>query len=417
MMHFGKVCRGLFGLLAMVQLGSSAFAADSIKIGFLDPLSGPFANVGEHGAREALLAIEGVNAAGGVMGGAKFDLVTFDTKSSPQEALISLKQMTDQGIRYFFMGNGSNVAIALSDAVSKHNARNPGQTILFLNYGAIDPSLTNDKCSFWHFRFDADTDMKMQALTNYMAQQKGIKKVYLLNQDYAFGQGVSRAAKAMLAQKRPDVEIVGDDLHPVGKVKDFAPYISKIKASGADSIITGNWGNDLSLLVKAAKESGLKADFFTYYAGIVGGPTAIGQAGEDVRQVSMWHNNVGDAGSNALAEAYRKRFPDVKDDFFFLSLKNGVEMLAKAMNQAKSLDPAMVGKALEGMKHHGLTGDVEMRADNHELLQPLFISSFVKSGTKGVKYDVERSGMGFKTEGRVEAKDTALPTTCKMERP
>ncbi len=416
-MHLGKVCRGLFGLLAMLQLGGSAFAADTIKIGFLDPLSGPFANVGEHGAREALLAIEGVNAAGGVLGGTKFDLVTFDTKSSPQEALISLKQMTDQGIRFFFMGNGSNVAIALSDAVSKHNARNPDQTIMFLNYGAVDPSLTNDKCSFWHFRFDADTDMKMQALTNYMTQQKGIKKVYLLNQDYAFGQGVSRAAKAMLAQKRPDVEIVGDDLHPVGKVKDFAPYVSKIKASGADSIITGNWGNDLSLLVKAAKESGLKADFFTYYAGIVGGPTAIGQAGEDVRQVSMWHNNVGDAGSNALAESYRKRFPDVKDDFFFLSLKNGVEMLAKAMNQAKSLDPAMVGKALEGMKYHGITGEVEMRADNHELLQPLFISSFVKSGTKGVKYDVERTGMGFKTEGRVEAKDTALPTTCKMERP
>jgi branched-chain amino acid transport system substrate-binding protein len=199
-MHFGKVCRGLFGLLAMWALGGSAVAADTIKIGFLDPLSGPFANVGEHGAREALLAIEGVNAAGGVLGGTKFELLTFDTKSSPQEALISLKQMTDQGIRFFFMGNGSNVAIALSDAVSKHNARNPDQTIMFLNYGAVDPSLTNDKCSFWHFRFDADTDMKMQALTNYMAQEKGIKKVYLLNQDYAFGQGVSRAAKAMLAQ-------------------------------------------------------------------------------------------------------------------------------------------------------------------------------------------------------------------------
>ena len=416
-MHFGKVCRGLFGLLAILQLAGPALAADPIKIGYLDPLSGPFANVGEHGAREALLAIEGVNAAGGVLGGSKFELATFDTKSSPQEALISLKQMTDQGIRFFFMGNGSNVAIALSDAVSKHNSRNPDQSILFLNYGAVDPSLTNDKCSFWHFRFDADTDMKMQALTNYMAQQKGIKKVYLINQDYAFGQGVSRAARAMLAQKRPDVEITGDDLHPVGKVKDFAPYISKIKASGADSIITGNWGNDLSLLVKAAKESGLKADFYTYYSGIVGGPTAIGQAGEDVRQVSMWHNNVGDAGSNALAEAYRKRFPDAKDDFFFLSLKNGVEMLAKAMNQAKSTDPAKVAKALEGMKFQSITGEVEMRADNHQLVQPLFISSFVKTGGKGVKYDVERTGMGFKTEGRIEAKDTALPTTCKMERP
>ena len=416
-MNFRTLGRGLLGLLAIMQLSSSALAADAIKIGFLDPLSGPFANVGEHGAREALLAIEGVNSAGGVLGGRKFELETFDSKSSPQEALISLKQMTDQGIRYFFMGNGSNVAIALSDAVTKHNRRNPEQTILFLNYGAVDPSLTNDKCSFWHFRFDADTDMKMQALTNYMAKEKSIKKVYLINQDYAFGQGVSRAAKAMLAQKRSDIEIVGDDLHPVGKVKDFAPYISKIKASGADSIITGNWGNDLSLLVKAAKESGLKADFYTYYAGIVGGPTAIGQAGEDVRQVSMWHNNVGDAGSNALAEAYRKRFPDAKDDFFFLSLKNGVEMLAKAMDQAKSTDPEKVAKVLEGMKFHSITGEDEMRADNHELLQALFISSFVKAGGKGVKFDVERTGMGFKTVGRVEAKDTALPTTCKMERP
>ena len=416
-MHFGKVCRGLIGLLAMWQIGVFAFAADTIRIGYMDPLSGPFANVGEHGAREALLAIEGVNAAGGVLGGARFDLATFDTKSSPQEALIALKQMTDQGLRYFFMGNGSNVAIALSDAVSKHNARNPDQTILFLNYGAVDPSLTNDKCSFWHFRFDADTDMKMQALTNYVSGQKQIKKVYLINQDYAFGQGVSKAARAMLAKKRPDVEIVGDDLHPIGKVKDFAPYVSKIKAAGADSVITGNWGVDLSLLVKAAKESGLKAELFTYYSGIVGGPTAIGQAGENIRQVSMWHTNYGGKDSDALTEGYRKRFPDVKDDYFFLSLKNGVEMLAKAMNQAKSTDPAKVAKALEGMKHQGITGEVEMRADNHQLVQPLFISSFVKAGTKEVKYDVERTGMGFKTEGRIEAMDTALPTTCKMERP
>ncbi|HEX4986343.1 MAG TPA: branched-chain amino acid ABC transporter substrate-binding protein [Burkholderiales bacterium] len=415
-MRCAKTFRSLVGLLAILA-GTPALAADTIKIGFLDPLSGPFANVGEHGTREMLLALDGVNNAGGVLGGRKFELETFDSKSSPQEALISLKQMTDKGIRYFFMGNGSNVAIALSDAVSKHNARNPDQSILFLNYGAVDPSLTNDKCSFWHFRFDADTDMKMQALTNYMAQQKNIKKVYLINQDYAFGQGVSRAGKAMLAQKRPDIEIVGDDLHPVGKVKDFAPYVSKIKASGADSVITGNWGNDLSLLIKAAKESGLKADFYTYYSGIVGSPTAIGQAGEDVRQVSMWHSNVGDPASNALVEGYRKRFPDAKDDFFFLSLKNSVEMLAAAMNEAKSTDPAKVARALEGMKHTGPTGVVEMRADNHQLLQPLFISSFVKAGQKGAKYDVERTGMGFKTVGRVEAKDTALPTTCKMERP
>ena len=161
-MQVGKVLRRAFVLLAMLPFSAGARAADTIKIGYLDPLSGPFANVGEHGAREMLLVIEAVNAAGGVPGGSKFELETFDSKSSPQEALISLKQITDKGIRYFFMGNGSNVAIALSDAVTKHNARNPEQTVLFLNYGAVDPSLTNDKCSFWHFRFDADTDMKMQ---------------------------------------------------------------------------------------------------------------------------------------------------------------------------------------------------------------------------------------------------------------
>ncbi len=416
-MRFNGLWHGLAGLLLALLAGGPAGAADSIKIGYMDPLSGPFANVGEHGAREMLLIMEEVNARGGVLGGRKFELETFDSKSSPQEALIALKQMIDRGIRVFFMGNGSNVAIALSDAVTKHNRRNPDQTILFLNYGAVDPSLTNDKCSFWHFRFDADTDMKMQALTNYIAGQKGIKKVYLINQDYAFGQGVSRAAREMLKKKRPDIEIVGDDLHPIGKVKDFAPYVAKIKASGADSVITGNWGVDLSLLVKAAKESGLKADLFTYYSGIVGGPTAIGQAGEDIRQVSMWHTNYGGKESDALTEGYRKRFPDARDDFFFLSLKTGLEMLAKAMDEAKSTDPAKVAKALEGMKYKSITGEVEMRADNHELVQPLFISSFVKAGTKGAKYDVERTGMGFRTEARIEGKDTSLPTTCKMDRP
>ena len=399
------------------MLSTASRAEETIRIAFIEGLSGPFANVGEIGLRHYQLAAEAVNARGGVLGGTKIEIVPFDHKTSPQEAQLVFKQAADQGIRYIAQGNGSSVALALSDAVAKHNERYMDKSVVFLNYAAVDPALTNEKCNYWHFRFDADGDMKMQALTNYMAQQKGIKKVYLINQDYSFGQAVTKAAKAMLAAKRPDIEIVGDDLHPLGKVKDFAPYVAKIKTSGADSVITGNWGNDMSLLVKAAKESGLKADLYTYYSGIVGGPTAIGQAGENVRQVSMWHTNYGGKESDALTEGYRNRFPDVKDDFFFLSLKNGVEMLAKAMNQAKSTDPEKVAKALEGMKHQGITGEVEMRADNHQLVQPLFISSFVKSGGKGVKYDVERTGMGFKTVGRVEAKDTVTPTTCKMERP
>jgi branched-chain amino acid transport system substrate-binding protein len=392
-------------------------AAETIRIGYIDPLSGPFANVGEQGLRAFQMIVEDVNARGGV-DGQKLELVPLDSKANPQEALNALKQLTDQGVRYVLQGNSSAVAGALSDAVAKHNQRNPERTILYLNYAAVDPALTNDRCNFWHFRFDADADMKMQALTNYMATQKNIKKVYLINQDYAFGQAVSKAAREMLGKKRPDVQIVGDDLHPLGKVKDFSPYIAKITASGADTVVTGNWGADLALLVKAGKDAGLKVDYYTYYAGISGGATAIGEAGDGhVKQVSHWHSNVGDTKSGAIVLQYRKRYPDAKDDFVWLAARNAIEMLVQAITQAKSTDPLKVALALEGMKFQTFTGEVVMRADNHQLLQPMYVSTFTRAGTSGVKFDVERTGMGFRSEGRIDGKSTALPTTCKMQRP
>lgn len=406
----------LVSALAGIALSLPA-AAGTIKIGYIDPLSGPFANVGEQGLRGFTMLVEDVNVRGGVNGD-KLELVALDSKANPQEALNALKQLIDQDVRYVLQGNSSAVAGALSDAVAKHNSRNPGRPVLYLNYAAVDPALTNDRCNFWHFRFDADADMKMAALVNYMTTQKKIKKVYLINQDYAFGQAVSKAAREMLGKQRPDVQIVGDDLHPLGKVKDFAPYIAKIKASGADTVVTGNWGADLALLVKAGKDAGLKVDYYTYYAGIAGGPTAIGEAGADhVKQISHWHSNVGDPRSDAIVQQYRKRFPDAKDDFVWLAAYNTIEMLAKAMTDSKSTDPTKVALALEGMTFKTFTGEVSMRADNHQLLQPMYVSTFAKAGTSGVKWDQERTGLGFRSEGRIDAKDTVQPTTCKMQRP
>jgi len=230
----------------------SSYAADSIKIAVIDPLSGPFANVGEAMVRYTQLAADAINARGGVLGGTKLEIIALDSKSNPQEALLALKSAIDQGVRFVNQSNGSNVAGALVEAVNKHNERNPEQVVLYLNTGAVDPALTNDKCSFWHFRFDADADMKMAALTDAIAHNPNSKKVYLLNQDYAFGQAVARAAKEMLPKKRPDIQIVGDELHPLGKIKDFAPYVAKIKSAEADTVLTGNRGNDITLLVRAA---------------------------------------------------------------------------------------------------------------------------------------------------------------------
>ncbi len=400
------------------MLSAVARGEDTIRIAYIEGLSGPFANVGEIGLRHFQLAAENVNARGGVLGGVKFEIVPFDHKTSPQEAQLMFKQAADQGIRYIAQGNGSSVALALTDAVAKHNERNPQKSVLYLNYAAVDPALTNDKCNFWHFRFDADGDMKMQALTNYMAQQKNIKKVYLINQDYSFGQAVAKAARAMLAAKRSDIEIVGDDLHPLGKVKDFAPYIAKIKSSGADSVITGNWGNDIALLVKAGKEAGLKADYYTYYTGAAGAVTAFGEAGVGhVKQVTTWHSNIGGKQAADHNIAYRARFPEVKDDMYFSSVRESINALALAIEKAKSADPAKVALALENLRFEDDSGEVYIRADNHQLVQPLYISTLVKANGKDVRFDVEKTGLGFRTDARVEGKDTVMATTCKMTRP
>lgn len=408
-----------------IALGVSVFvtafaaaAADNIKIGIIDPLSGPAANVGEAMVRHAQLTVDAINAKGGVLGGTKFEIVALDSKSNPQEAQNAMTQGIDQGIRYIIQTNGSNVAAALIEAVNKNNERNPEKTVLFMNTGAVDPALTNEKCSFWHFRFDADAAMKMSALTDTIAQNKNIKKIYLFNQDYSFGQAVAKAAKEMLTKKRPDIQIVGDELHPLLKIKDFAPYIAKIRATGADAVVTGNWGNDMTLFIKASNDADYKPEFYTYYAGGLGTPPALGNAGlGHLKQVTQWHANTGEEKVTKHYQAYREKYKDAKDDFYFSSHFLALSMLAKAMDQAKSADPAKVGKALEGMKFDGDSGEVWMRADNHQLIQPLFISTFSKADGKDVKFDVERTGNGFKTDRRIEAKETVMPTVCKMERP
>jgi branched-chain amino acid transport system substrate-binding protein len=413
-----KYAVALFMWMVMSSLAATAPAQETIKIAFIEGLSGPFANVGEIGLRHYQIAAEAVNARGGVLGGMKFEIVPFDSKTNPQEALLVLRQAIDKGIRYIAQGNGSSVALALADGVAKHNARSPEKSVVFLNYAAVDPALTNDKCTFWHFRFDADVDMKMQALTNYMSAQKGIKKVYLINQDYSFGQAVAKSARAMLAAKRPDVEIVGDDLHPLGKVKDFSPYVAKIKAAGADSVITGNWGNDLVLLVKAGKDAGLKVDYYTYYAGAASVVTAIGESGVGhVKQVTIWHANIGGKEATDHTVAFRARFPDAKDDLYYSAVRTSVEALALGMEKAKTADSAKVALAMEDLKFEDDSGEVALRADNHQLIQPLYISTLVRANGKDVKFDIEKTGLGFRTDARIEGKDTVMPTTCRMQRP
>jgi len=307
--------------------------------------------------------------------GVKFEMVSFDNKLSPAESLNALKSAIDQGVRYIAQGNGSSVAGALIEAVNKHNERNPGKEVIFLNYAAVDPDFTNSKCSYWHFRFDADTSMKIEAMTTFMKDDKDIKKVYLFNQNYSHGQQVAKFAKENLARKRPDVQIVGEDLHPLAQVRDFAPYIAKIKATGADTVITGNWGSDLALLVKAANEGGYAGKFYTYYTGVTGTPTALGTSGAGrVYQIAYAHYNMGGEMTKWMNE-FNKKF---SDDFYTGSVISIFGGLSEAMAKAKSTDPVKVAAALEGLKYKNFNGEVEVRKADHQLQQPLYMTVWQK---------------------------------------
>ena len=414
-MMLARLWRMAASAILAAQLGTG-IAADTIKLGVLGPMSGPFALLGEERLKIFQTSADIVNARGGVLGGRKIEIVAFDNKSNPQESLIVLRQAIDQDIR-FIASSASNVAHAISDALVKHNARNPGQRVLFFDFNALDPALTESKCNFWHFRFEVHSDTQVNALTDYMIRQPSVRKVYLINQDYAFGQSVSKAAKEMLAAKRPDIQIVGDDFIALGKVKDFAPYIAKIRATGADSVLTGNWGNDLSLLVKAASEAGLKAMFYAVVGGYPGTWGGVGTAGADrVKTLDAWHINAADSAWQKTLLEYKTKYNTVSNVAYLPSFRV-VEMLAAALDKAGTSDPVKVAYALEGLKYAGPSGASYMRAEDHQMIAPLYILSLVKAGQPGVKYDEEKTGYGWKTEAFIDAKDTVPPVRCQMERP
>ena len=415
-------------LALVLTAGSSTLRAQGnaapVRVALIEGLSGAFANAGEAVWRNLLWAVERVNRRGGVAlpgGRRRLELLRFDSKGATEEALSTLRGVIDQGISYVLQGNSSATAAALIDAIDKHNERSPERRIVFLNYSAVDPVLTNSRCSPWHFRFDAHADMRLAALTDVLRGDVAVKKMYLLGQDYSFGQHVNRQARVMVTAKRPDIEIVGDELHPLGRIKDFLPYASKIHASGAQAVLTGNWGNDLTLLVKATREVGAAVKFYTFYGNALGAPAAIGEAGVGaVLAVAEWHPNVGGVASDAFYAAFRQRFPDPRDDYVHVRMQVLVEMLAAAIERAGSADATAVARTLPGMAFDarilgGLHSGV-MRAGDNQFQQPLVVSVMDRVGAPGVRHDVEGSGFGFRTVRRFEAAEVEMPHSCRMPR-
>ncbi|WP_066254797.1 branched-chain amino acid ABC transporter substrate-binding protein [Hydrogenophaga flava] len=399
-------------------------ATEPIRIGMIEGLSGPVGNAGEAVYRNLVWATERVNARGGVKlpasqgGNRPLEVVRFDSKGQTEEALSGLRSAVDKGITIVAQGNSSAAAAGLIDAINKHNEREPARQVVFLNYSAVDPLLTNAKCSYWHFRFDAHADMRMSALMSVLKEDKALKGIYLIGQDYSFGQAVLAEARQQLAAQRPDVKIVGDELHPMARIKDFAPYAAKIKASGAQAVLTGNWGNDLTLLVKAAREAGFEGSFYTFYGNALGAPAAMGDAGiGKVVAVADWFPNVPTRESEAFYQSFRQRFPKPEDDYVHMRMQLMVEALAQAIEKAGSVKAADIAAQLEKVQVTLAGQTARMRAADHQFQQPLAVAVMDRQGAPGVKFDVEGSGYGFRVIRQLTPQQAEMPHSCNMARP
>ncbi len=410
----------LLGSTVALAMALPAAADESIKLGLIEPFSGPIAAIGKDTLDGYIFQLDLINERGGVLGGRKLEVVGYDNAMNAEKTTQQLRKVIDDGIRFVSQGVGSNHALNIIKQLNKHNKRNPDQSVLYLNHSAVTTAFTNELCSFWHFRFDANVDMKVAALSSWMGSDDKVTKVYLINQNYAYGKSFQAAANRLLKDRVPNAEIVGDELIvPFGKIQDFTPYIAKIQTSGADTVLTGNWGPDIVRLIKQSAEAGLKVQWYTIYAGVSSSLAGLGKkAGtfSPVKQVTEYHENdvVNPPAVIANANAYKDKYKITayNDRFRFM-----LNMWANAIDKAGSADPVAVGRALEGMTFLGAGGELFMRAADHQIIFPMVISTISTDVKQNFIYKGKDFGMAFKTDGWVQRRFLELPTTCKMKRP
>ena len=403
-------------LTAGFVMSGASSAQEPVRIAFMDPLSGTFASIGNTGLKLLEFAADYYyNSKGGILGGRMIEIVPLDNKQSPNETQLQFRRAISEGLQIIFQGNSSAVASTLSQTISRHNRRNPDQEVLQINYSAVDPILTEDNCSFWHFRFDAHANMKLNILTDYIAADPDIKSMYIIGQDYSFGQVVSDTTIKLLNEKRPDIEIVGNEFHPIGQVKDFTPYVTKIVSSGADAVVTGNFGADMVSLARSIIDSGLDIPIYTFYAAYDGITATLGESGKN--KIRLIHNGV----ANPLPTEARKqlnrdfKIENPNYDITQPRIVNALQMVVTAMEETQSTDPYDIALALEDMRFTTIGGEeIWMRGQDHQIFQKLSISVHTD---EGVEFDADNSGFGLVTEYQVPLEETVVESSCQMRRP
>lgn len=400
---------------ATALLCSTAQAAP-LKIGLLETLSGPQASTGQTFRAAVRYAIDKLNGSGG-WNGESVQLLEYDNQGGPAGASDKLKAAIADGVQIVVQGASSAIGGQITEDVRKHNLRNPGKEIVYINVGAEALELTGEKCNFHHFRFAGNAQVRTKALVQAMKQAGTLgTKVYSINQNYSWGQDMERAIVDSAAAN--GYQVVEKTLHDTNKIQDFAPYVSKIGASGAETIITGNWSNDLLLMMKATKAAGLKARFGTVFLDQPGNITNAGETAVGHFIAHAFNPEAAGAEGERFVKDYTAKTGHAPV-FIEPQTAFGLDMVADALKRTKAengvLNVNTFAKTLETTKITSPMGEMSMRAADHQVQMPMVVSMV----SKDAKYKADGTDMGFKPVKVFSAEEASTPAqaSCKMQRP
>nr|WP_245450765.1 branched-chain amino acid ABC transporter substrate-binding protein [Pseudaminobacter arsenicus] len=392
-----------------------AAAAEPLKIALVETLSGPQASTGLLYRAAVQYQVGKINEAGGY-NGAPVVLEEYDNQGGPVGATDRVRAAIADGAHIIVQGSSSAVAGQITEDVRKHNLRNQGNEILYINLGAEAMELTGEKCHFYHFRVSPNAAIRVGTLVAGM-KEAGVlgERVYAMNQNYSWGVDVQEATKAAAATA--GYEVVEETLHEVNKIQDFAPYVARIQATNADTVITGNWSNDLLLLMKAASGAGLKARFGTAFLDQPGNIANAGAIAEGHFVSTPFNPEAGGEKSKAFAEDYKKvtgHYPSYVEPATVF----GLTLLGQALQQvpaAEDIDVTAIALALEKATIETPIGSFSMRAEDHQGVFPMVVQQVSADAT----FKVDDTSYGFKPVKVFSAEESAAPVqeSCSMQRP
>ncbi len=403
-------------LAAAAALACTATQAAPLKIALVETLSGPAAPTGQLFRISLRYSLDIINASGG-WNGEPVQLMEYDNQGGPAGAADKVKAAIADGAHMIVQGAASSVAGQITEDVRKHNLRNPGKEVVFLNVGGEANEFVGEKCHYFHVRFSPYATLRMKALMGVMRAEKVMgDEVFAMNQNYSWGQDIEKAT----IEYGPSMgyKVVDKVLHDLNKVQDFSPYVAKIAASKADTVVTGNWGNDLLLLMKAAKSAGLKARFATTF---LDQPGNIGNAGE----TALGHYVVHSFNAEAAGAAGEKYVNDIKaktgqaPTFVMPHTINGMRLVGEALKATKAEAGNFSARAfipaLVAAKASTPLGDISIRAADHQVILPMVVSVV----SKDAKYKVDGTDMGFKPVKVMSGPEAAAAVfdSCKMTKP